>query len=63
MNGAPGVVLRRVGAGVEATFTLRVAQVADGARIVAVTAMRNPDKLAAIERALSRAERLAINPA
>jgi len=62
VNGAPCIVLRGPSGKVETTFTLRIGERDSRPCVLGVSAMRNPDKLQAIERALARAERLPVNP-
>jgi RNA polymerase sigma-70 factor (ECF subfamily) len=53
LNGAPGMVLKDDAGANIATFTLRISEVAEGARITHVYVMRNPDKLQALGRGAS----------
>jgi RNA polymerase sigma-70 factor (ECF subfamily) len=61
LNGAPGVVLT-VGGEVFSTFTLRIEQVQSVARVVEVSATRNPDKLARLAAALEHNDVLSVDP-
>lgn len=61
VNGAPAVVLRDAGA-VVGTVALRIAHVAGQPRVVEISVVRNPDKLAALPLALARRDVLAIAP-
>jgi RNA polymerase sigma-70 factor (ECF subfamily) len=64
VNGAPGLVLRSSGK-VVAVFVLRIAQVAGVARVEAISVMRNPDKLAKVQAALTdarAAQVIAVDP-
>ena len=62
LNGAPGFVLRGPTGKVEGTFTLRISEQAGRACVTSVLAMRNPDKLVAVDRALARGACLAVDP-
>jgi RNA polymerase sigma-70 factor (ECF subfamily) len=62
VNGAPALILRGPTGKIEATFTLRVSQVDGHAQITHVSAMRNPDKLVAIDRAFSEGAKLDVDP-
>ncbi|MET0385311.1 MAG: RNA polymerase sigma factor SigJ [Polyangiales bacterium] len=63
LNGAPALILKGASGKVEATFTLRISVVDGQAKVAAISAMRNPDKLVAIDRALASGERLNVAPA
>lgn len=52
LNGAAAVALRNADGHVEASFTLEISVTPAGARVTAVRAMRNPDKLRGLTRAL-----------
>lgn len=56
LNGAPGLVVRGPSGRVDATFTLRISVVDGVAKVTHLSAMRNPDKLLGLERALGGAE-------
>lgn len=60
LNGAPAMVVRENTGSVFATFTLEIAQFDGGTRISAVRVMRNPDKVAALQRTLERGFRLPV---
>jgi RNA polymerase sigma-70 factor (ECF subfamily) len=62
LNGAPAMVLHGPSADVEAAFMLEIVELAGKAQIVAVRAMRNPDKLVALTRALRDGLQLATRP-
>lgn len=61
VNGAPGLVLSEDGR-VVATFTLRIERVEAVPRVVAISVMRNPDKLGTLSDTLARGEWIAVNP-
>lgn len=62
LNGAPAFVVQRSDDALEAAFTLQISAGDNGARVSGVCAMRNPDKLAALRRALERGEVLRVDP-
>ena len=61
VNGAPAVVIR-AGAEIFSTVALRIEASSGGARISAVSIVRNPDKLVRVGSALANAETLAVDP-
>lgn len=62
LNGAPALVLTETGGPVVAAFTLQIARCAEGPRVEAVRAMRNPDKLRSLATALECGLRLPTQP-
>jgi RNA polymerase sigma-70 factor (ECF subfamily) len=58
MNGAPGVVVLRPDGSIEVVFTLQIGERAGKACVTGISAMRNPDKLSALQRAVERGETL-----
>lgn len=63
LNGAPALIVQEVSTGrVFSTITLHIHTAASGAHVTGVSIMRNPDKLVALERALTRGERLRVAP-
>lgn len=59
VNGAPAIVLR-VGDEIFSTISLRIERREGAARIVGISIVRNPDKLAHLQAALQHEERLAV---
>ena len=62
LNGAPAFVVQRSDDSLEVAFTLQIGAGDNGARVSAVNAMRNPDKLAALQRALAAGEVMRVDP-
>jgi RNA polymerase sigma-70 factor (ECF subfamily) len=62
LNGAPALVLHGIGDVLESAFVLEISAQPGGAKISAVRAMRNPDKLRPLDRALRSGLRLPIDP-
>jgi RNA polymerase sigma-70 factor (ECF subfamily) len=61
VNGAPGVIILE-GDEISSAFALRIERRAGTARIVGITAIRNPDKLAHLREALARQEVISVDP-
>jgi RNA polymerase sigma-70 factor (ECF subfamily) len=57
VNGAPALVVRRAGGGIETIAALNIERTPRGPRITSIGVMRNPDKLAAVSRELRLAVR------
>jgi RNA polymerase sigma-70 factor (ECF subfamily) len=61
INGGPSIIFT-AGGEVFGTVTLRIEQVAGAPRIVEITIVRNPDKLARLQTALAHDETLCVDP-